>query len=216
MSLNGKIELEIGTSQTVAFAYNQGRLCSKRWPGAEDCYARQTIDGRMLFVDAAEEMRLRKAVRVGQPVILCREKTKAGAQYLTIKTPAPELKGPLAVVNGRTLPDTKYAKPELLAPAFPECETPATSTAKTEQPTAAPSVAGDGDLLGRCLCEALNACKVAHAHATNVGLPVAFGPGEIERMAVSIFIERTRYGSVAERKPNGQAGYVNGAAATGA
>ena len=147
MSLNGKIELEIGTSQTVAFAYNQGRLCSKRWPGAEDCYARQTIDGRMLFVDAAEEMRLRKAVRVGQPVILCREKTKAGAQYLTIKTPAPELKGPLAVVNGRTLPDTKYAKPELLAPAFPECETPATSTAKTEQPTAAPSVAGDGDLL---------------------------------------------------------------------
>jgi hypothetical protein len=72
-------------------------------------------------------------------------------------------------------------------------------------------------LLGRCLIEALEACKAAQAHAAAIGLPTVFGAGEVERMGVSIFIERTRYGSVVERMPNGRAnGKVNGAADQGA
>jgi hypothetical protein len=34
--LNEKVELETGVPLTVAFAYETGRFCSKRWPGAED------------------------------------------------------------------------------------------------------------------------------------------------------------------------------------
>jgi hypothetical protein len=208
--MNEKLELEVGKPLTVAFSFDQGRLCAKRWPGAEDTYARQTNDGRVLFVDAAEEMRLRKAVRAGQPVILCREKTKGGAKYLTIKTPAPELKGALAVVPGR-IPDSKYAAP---APDWSGMSVEITPTVVTAS-QASPSN-GDGGLLGRCLIEALDAAKVAQAHAAAIGLPTVFGAGEVERMAVSIFIERTRYGSVVERMPAARQSKPNGASDQGA
>lgn len=210
--MNEKLELEVGKSLTVVFSFDTGKLCAKRWPGAEDTYARQTTDGRVLFIDPAEEMRLRKAVRSGQPVILCREKTKGGARYLTIKMPAPELKGALAVVPGRPIPDSKYAaaKPDWSGMAVELTPTVVRSS------QASPSN-GDGGLLGRCLREALDACKAAQAHAAAIGLPTVFGAGEVERMGVSIFIERTRYGSVVERMPNGHAsGKVNGASDAGA
>lgn len=184
-----KLELEIGIPVTVTFAYDTGKLCQKRFPGAEDTYARQTNDGRVLFVDAADEMRLRKSARGGHPIIICRCQTKSGARYLTIKTPSPEVKHPLGVVDGgvRSIPESKYAAPE---------------TEWTGMTVSAPvTQSGDGGLLGRCLCEALDACKVAQAHAATIGLPTVFGAGEIERMAVSIFIERTRTGAVTERKP---------------
>jgi hypothetical protein len=197
--MNEKLELEIGAPVTVAFSFDQGKLCSKRWPGAEDTYARQTNDGRVLFVDPAEEMRLRKAVRAGQSVILCREKTDSGARYLTIKMPAPELKGALAVVHGRQIPESKYAAPETDWSGMAVELTPKVVTASQASPSN-----GDGGLLGRCLCEALDACKAAQAHAAAIGLPTVFGAGEVEKLGVSIFIERTRYGSVVERMPNGR------------
>jgi len=192
-NLSDKIELQTGVPVTAVFAFDQGKLCSKRWPGAEDCYARQTNDGRVLFVDAAEEMRLRKTVRAGQPVILCREETKAGAKYRTIKTPAPELKAPLGVVNG--IPDSKYAS------TTPEPINGASAAPGRDGQAFVSS--GGGGLLGRCLIEALEACKAAQAHATAIGLPTTFSSGDIERMGVSIFIERTRNGSVVERTANG-------------
>lgn len=115
--------------------------------------------------------------------------------------------------NVHDLPARVYAKldePPVLV--FPECEPtnsqPAASAARDGQPVPPPT---DGGLLGRCLCEALDACKFAHAHATAIGLPVTFDSGDVERMAVSIFIERTTRGSVVDRKPNASAGYVNGA-----
>ena len=162
----------------------------------------------MLFVDPAEEMRLRKAVRAGQPVILCREKTKGGAKYLTIKMPAPELKGPLAVVPGR-IPDAKYAAPDPDWSGMAVELTPTVVTASQSSPSN-----GDGGLLGRCLCEALSACKVAQAHAAAIGLPTVFNSGDVERMAVSLLIERTRNGSAIERMPPARQsnGKVNGAA----
>lgn len=113
------------------------------------------------------------------------------------------------------LPDRVYATKEPPPIAFPECQPPTnaavTAPGRDGQPAMSPPA--DGGLLGRCLCEALDACKVAHAHATAIGLPVTFDSGDIERMAVSIFIERTTRGSVVDRrKPNGSAGQVNGAA----
>lgn len=197
--MNEKLGLEVGVPVTVTFSFDAGKLCAKRWPGAEDTYARQTTDGRVLFVDPAEEMRLRRAVRSGQPVILCREKTQGGSRYLTIKMPAPELKGSLAVVRDQ-IPESKYAAPD---PDWSGMAVELTPTVVT-QPQASPSNR-DGGLLGRCLVEALDACKVAQAHAAAIGLPTVFGAGEVERMAVSIFIERTRSGSAIERRPSGRA-----------
>ncbi len=200
--MNEKLGLEVGVPVTVTFSFNVGKLCAKQWPGAEDTYARQTNDGRVLFFDAAEEMRLRKAVRAGQAVILCREKTASGSRYLTVKTPAPELKGALAVVHGRQIPDSKYSKPEPPAPVWEglSLAAPSTTVANGAGPlqsapsatSQAPSMANgaqytepitrpgdDGGLLGRCLIEALSACKVAQAHAAAIGLPTVFGAGEV-------------------------------------
>ena len=176
-------------------------------------------------------MRLRKVTRSGQAVILCREKTKSGSRYLTIKEPAPQLKSPLGVVNGGIIPDAKYASVEPPAPVWDNVTLVHVAELSRDVPSAAGQTSlmpngvshteiimqsADGGLLGRCICEALDACKVAHAHASAIGLPTTFGPGEVERMAVSIFIERTRYGSVVDRKPNGRAGYQNGHATAGA
>jgi hypothetical protein len=55
-------------------------------------------------------------------------------------------------------------------------------------------------LLARCLCEAVEAVQVAQKYATERGYAVAFAALEVERIGVSIFIERTRNGAVYERK----------------
>ena len=163
-----------------------------------------------MFFDADQEMRLRKACRAGVDVVLTLEKTRSGSKYMTIKTPAPQLKGPLAVVHGRQIPDSKFAAPE---PDWAGMTVAVTPEVVASPPAARSGV--DGGLLGRCLIEALDACKAAQAHAAAIGLPTVFGPGEVERMGVSIFIERTRNGSAIERKPPVRqegSGYVNGVA----
>jgi len=43
--------------------------------------------------------------------------------------------------------------------------------------------------------------QVAQKYATARGYAVAFGAAEVERIGVSVFIERTRNGAVYERKP---------------
>ena len=195
-NLSDKIELQTGVPVTAVFAFDQGKLCSKRWPGAEDCYARQTKDGRVLFVDAAEEMRLRKTVRAGQPVILCREETKAGAKYLTIKTPAPELKQPLGVVNGKhSLPESKFADVSLRN-AEPS------AAQSTEQAHTNGHVATESQtLITRCMIAAVDAAAKATAHGQEIGFPVTLGAPEIERIAVTLYINSMdTYG-----RPNGQA-----------
>jgi hypothetical protein len=205
--MSEKIDLEVGVPVQVAFKFDSGKLCEKKWPGAEDRYARQTFDGRVMFFDGDQEMRLRKACRAGVEVVLTLEKTRSGSKYMTIKTPAPQLKGPLAVVHGRQIPDSKFAAPDtnwgMAVEVTPEV---------VAQPPQA-RAREDGGLLGRCLIEALEACKAAQAHAAAIGLPTVFGPGEVERMGVSIFIERTRNGSAIERKPAARQegpGYING------
>jgi hypothetical protein len=206
--MSEKIDLEVGVPVTVAFKYDAGKLCEKKWPGAEDRYARQTFDGRVMFFDAEQEMRLRKQCRAGVEVILTLEKTRGGAKYMTIKSAAPQLKGALGVVHGRQIPDSKFAAP---AADWTGMAVEVTPTVVSAPPASHSGL--DGGLLGRCLIEALDACKAAQAHATSIGLPTTFSSGDIERMGVSIFIERTRNGSAIERKPIArQEGYVNGVA----
>ncbi len=197
---NEKVELEVGAPMTVTFSFNVGKLCAKRWPGAEDTYARQSNDGRVLFFDAAEEMRLRKAVRAGQPVILCREKTASGSRYLTVKTPAPELKGALAVVHGRQIPDSKYAAPEADWSGMTVESTPTPVAARS-----ASSGPSDGGLLSRSLREAIDAAKEGQAHAAAIGFPLTFSSSDIQDLASTIYIQRCRNGSAIERMPNGRA-----------
>ena len=206
--MNEKLELKIGVPVTVAFKYDQGKLCEKRWPGAEEVYVRQVQDGRVLFVDPAEEMRLRKAVRAGQPVILCREKTKGGAKYLTIKMPAPELKGALAVVPGR-IPESKYAAPDPDWSGMAVEVTPTVVTASQASPGNE-----DGGLIGRCLREAIDAAKAGHAHAAAIGFPLTFSSSDIQDLASTIFIQRCRDGAIINRMPPARQahGKVNGAA----
>src|ERR1700691_4288924 len=206
--MSEKIDLEVGVPVQVAFKYDQGKLCEKKWPGSEDRYARQTFDGRVMFFDAEQEMRLRKACRAGVEVVLTLEKTRGGAKYMTVKAPAPVLKGSLGVVQRQQIPDSKFAPPAADWNGT-AVEVPPTVVSP---PPAAPSSL-DGGLLGRCLVEALDACKAAQAHATSIGLPTTFSSGDIERMGVSIFIERARTGSARERKPAARQegnGYVNG------
>jgi hypothetical protein len=133
------------------------------------------------------------------------------------------MKSPLGVVNGGMISDAKYASVEPPAPVWDNValvhvtaangaelseDTPSAAQAPpmandgTRDAQPITPAGGDGSLLGRCLCEALNACKIAHAHASAIGLPTTFGQGEVECMAVSIFIEGMRNGSAIKRKLN--------------
>jgi hypothetical protein len=108
-----------------------------------------------------------------------------------------------------------YAKPEPPAPAFQENETPATN-AKAVQPTPAGPT-----LITRCMVAAVDAAAKATAHGQEIGFPVTFGAPEIEAIAVTLYIQASKTLSSPDnhqvaRKPNGHAGYVNGAAAQGA
>ena len=204
------------TETVVTFATDRGQL---RTNDAGEFFFREMTDGRFTCASPDLERQLKTAgVRAGQPIGITRAlynrsvtwKVRAIGQVAEMPSPVPAstTRKPTAKPSNG-LPDQLYAKPEPPAPVFPECE-----PSRDGQPLPNIEPAADGGLLGRCLCEALNACKVAHAHATAIGLPTTFGPGEIERMAVSVFIERTRNGSAVERKPAGRAPagaqYVNG------
>jgi hypothetical protein len=80
-------------------------------------------------------------------------------------------------VHHTPIPESKYAAAPV---SFPECEEPALDsplrTAPEAKITAQPQPNMADSLLGRCLCEALNACKIAQEHASKIGLPVVFGP----------------------------------------
>lgn len=109
------------------------------------------------------------------------------------------------------IPPAKYAAPPPVE--WPETQTPA-KPARIEAPRLAPVTPGRLDSpLGRCLCEALDACKIAQEHAAKIGLPTIFGAEQVEKIGVSIFIERTRNGSYNDRKPaNRETGRTNGVA----
>ena len=124
-----------------------------------------------------------------------------------------------AARNHEPFPSEKYASQEPPVQAFPEVEEAAPARnlteaslapARTVQQTApTQTITASDNLLARCLCEAVDAVQIAQKYATDRGYAVAFGAPEVERIGVSIFIERTRNGGIYERKPAGQE-YVNG------
>jgi hypothetical protein len=199
----------------VTFATDRGQL---RTNDTGDFFFREFTNAKFTCASPDLERQLIDAgVRAGVPVGITRVSfNRAVIWKVRIVTPVTEMTVP-AASNGHSkangLPARVYAKPDPPAPVWDGL--PLATPDATVINGSEPSHAGGG-LLGRCLVEALDACKVAHAHASAIGLPTTFGPGEVERMAVSIFIERTRYGSVVDRKPNGRAGYQNGHATAGA
>lgn len=110
------------------------------------------------------------------------------------------------------LPESKYAPPPT---QWPEFETPANGKtngapakppARAEQSHTQPvAVPRQDSFLGRCLCEALDACKIAQQYAADIGLPIIFAPEQVQKMGVSIFLERARNGSVTDRTPQQRA-----------
>jgi hypothetical protein len=193
----------------VTFATARGEL---RTNDSGEFFYRNFTDGKFTCASPDLERQLvRAGVRPGVPVGITRTTYNRVAIWKVrligqvIQMPEPEVPANSAsqpTANG--LPERVYAKPEPPAPVFPECDAIAATPPLVAAPPAS-SGPSDGGLLGRCLIEALDACKAAQAHAAAIGLPTVFGAGEVERMGVSIFIERTRYGSVVDRKPNGRA-----------
>jgi hypothetical protein len=96
-------------------------------------------------------------------------------------------------------------KSEPPAPVFPECEPAVNGAAPTE---AAQPQADSPTLIMRCMVAAVDAAAKATAHGQQIGFPVAFGPGEIERIAVTLYINSAQppfAGPPRYSKPNGQA-----------
>lgn len=224
----------------VTFAGDRGQL---RRNDTGEFFYREMADGRFTCIGEDLERKLIDAgIRAGQQVGITRStynraviwKVRTIAPVTSIApTPREATTKPKPAAHG--LPERVYASPQPgrdghavtmapPAPVFPECEpinTVVTAPRRDGQVvTTSPAnlsiepAPADGGLLGRCLCEALNACKVAQAHAAAIGTAMTFDSGDVERMAVSIFIERTRNGSAIERMPANQARshYQNGAA----
>ncbi len=180
-----KITLEIDQPVELAFKYAEGKLCEKRWPNADDCYARATASGHVIFVDAEQEMRLRASVRAGQPVRLTKRKTKSGATWLQIDSVPAELKQPLGVHKGGRIPPEKYAQPAEPAPAKP----PAIAT-QPDIPVESPNV------MAECLKQAIVAAKHAQEFATSAAFPIVFGPDQIQALASTLFIQAAKTANI--------------------
>jgi hypothetical protein len=212
----------------VTFATDRGQL---RTNDTGDFFFREFTNGKFTCASPDLERQLINAgVRAGFLVGITRSTfNRAVIWKVRIIAPVAKMPGTIpAATNGKPngLPERLYAKVEPPAPVWDglAVNLPAVNEAGRSKNASSAAGAlfvgngahtetitgGDGGLLGRCLSEALNAARVAQAHAAAIGLSMLFGAGEVERMAVSIFIERTRYGSVVDRKPNGSAGYQTG------
>ena len=220
------------TERVVIFATDRGQLRSN---DSGQFFFRKFTDGKFTCCSPDLERQLiDSGVRAGQPIGITRAlynrcvtwKVRAIGQLAEMPAPVPSstTRKPQAKPSSG-LPEQLYAKPEPPAPVWDDVQN---ATGANGVVQSAPSATGqtngvqhteaitpaDGGLLGRCLVQALDACKVAQAHAATIGMAMTFDSGDIERMAVSLLIERTRNGSAIERKPAGKAPsgpqYVNG------
>ena len=206
------------TETVVMFKTDRGQLRSN---DMGDFFLREMVDGRFTCASPdLERVLVSAGVRAGIPIGVTRETHgrsviwKARLVGNTVEMPSPnwvaQRKPAAALAKRDVFPPEKYAHPEPPALAFPEVEAPTPARVMTEAPTSAVAVEQRPDgqhittsdnLLARCLCEAVDAVQVAQRYATERGYAVAFGAPEVERIGVSIFIERTRNGAVYERRP---------------
>ncbi len=242
MSTNGAHVSFTNREVILAFSHDRGVMKSN---GYGEYFFRGTTDNRFCCCSPDLERKLIDlGIRAGERVSIRKVTRNRIATWEVKRLDAPVATGPQPVKrfphNGKvvtpSLPAEKYAQPAAeIASAVPDVswedlpsepapaaqsvagETPAPEKAVQQTAGSQLITSGEPSLLGRCLCEALDACKIAQEHAAKIGLPVVFGPDQIEAMGVSIFIARTRDGSVVERKPAGRVngsvhGYTNGVA----
>jgi hypothetical protein len=209
------------TETVVSFATDRGQL---RTNDAGEFFFREMSDGRFTCASPDLERQLIDAsVRAGQPIGITRTLYNRCVTW-KVRVIGQVAEMPrTATSNGKSrangLPERLYAKPEPSAPAFPECEPAAKDTAPTETKADQPQ-ADSPTLIMRCMVAAVDAAAKATTHGQQIGFPVTFGPGEIERIAVTLYInsaQQTFSGPPRYSKPNGQArSHVNGNAAHGA
>jgi hypothetical protein len=205
------------TETFVTFATDRGQL---RTNDAGESFFRDMADGRFTCASPDLERQLIDAgVRAGIPVGITRAtfnrtvswKIRIVAAVSEMPRAVPATNIGQARANG--FPERLYAKPEPPVPAFPECEPPANGTVAPEKKIEQ-TQADSPTLIMRCMVAAVDAAAKATAHGQKIGFPVAFGPGEIERIAVTLYINSAqppRYS-----KPNGQARSHYNATAAGA
>jgi hypothetical protein len=210
-----------GPAETVvSFATDRGQL---RTNDSGEFFFREMTDCRFTCASPELERQLIDAgVRAGQQVAITRTlynrcvtwKVRTIGQVTEMPSPAPAAttrKPKATPSNG--FPEQLYAKPEPPAPLFPECE-PAASGAAPTEPKAEQPRAVSPTLIMRCMVAAVDAAAKATAHGQEIGFPVTFGPGEIERIAVTLYINSAQSGPPRYSKPNGQArSHYNGSAA---
>jgi hypothetical protein len=199
----------------VMFATDRGQL---RTNDTGDFFFREFTDGRFTCASPDLERQLIDAgVRAGVPVGITRAtfnrvviwKVRIIAPVAEMPRTIPATSMGQARTNG--LPERLYSKPEPPAPAFPECEPPAYGTVAPETKVEK-TQADSPTLIMRCMVAAVDAAAKATAHGQQIGFPVAFGPGEIERIAVTLYINSAQ--PPRSSKPNGQArSHYNGTVA---
>jgi hypothetical protein len=218
------VEFSNRSETIVAFSHDRGVLKTNAWG---DYFFRGTTDNRFCCCSPELERKLidmdiHAGERVGISKSLRNRVVTWHVRRLDApSTDPPTTEPPSARANVRVIhtpiPDSKYAPSpatnEPPAPVFPEVDEPAPArhlglTTSTPAPAALCSetagtqhITASDNLLARCLCEAVDAVTIAQKYATQRGYAVAFGAPEVERIGVSIFIERTRNGAVYERKP---------------
>lgn len=70
---------------------------------------------------------------------------------------------------------------------------------------AAPAMqSSSSNLITRCLVAAVDAAATATVHAKHIGFDLSFGPAEVERIAVTLYIQAQSTLQAPERKPNGR------------
>jgi hypothetical protein len=95
---------------------------------------------------------------------------------------------------------------------FPEIEQPAPA----KPPSSAAQANGNGvadptvmhkvmaAILESCLCAAIDAAREAQTYASAHGFPLTFGPGEVQDMAISLYIQRFKESNIAQMHQNAQ------------
>jgi hypothetical protein len=203
----------------VTFATDRGQL---RTNDAGEFFYREFTDGRFCCASPDLERQLIDAgVRAGQQVGITRT-TYNRAAIWTVRpigrvTQMPREASTTSKPKPKAheLPGHLYARPEPPAAPLAEGETPITNAKVVQSNPQGPT------LITRCMRAAVDAAADATARGHEIGFQVAFGAAEIQALACTLYIQASKTlsspdGRQVSRKPNGHAGYVNGAAAEGA
>jgi hypothetical protein len=206
------------TETVVTLKENRGQL---RTNGMGEFFLRSFADGRFTCTSPDLERQLIDlGVCAGMTVGITRAKYGQSVIWKvrrvgeTVEMPREHKTYPKQLAkSSSSFPEEKYATPVPPAPALPECDRTAEVIKHQEPRSMAPS------LIIRCLRAAIDAAADAEAHGENIGFGCKLGAGEIQAIAVTLYIQANKNleksGHQSMRKPNDSAvGYVNGQGTT--